>query len=91
MRKLILPTLMIYAFLANAQATYEDSIPDHQLDEIIVEANMQTVKPNASSYIPDGYQKKSAQNAIDLLSQMAIPQILVNPVSNAVKTLNGKK
>lgn len=90
MRKILLPTLMIYAFLANAQATYEDSIPDHQLDEIIIEANMQTVKPNASSYIPDGYQKKSAQNAIDLLSQMAIPQILVNPVSNAVKTLNGK-
>lgn len=51
---------------------------------------MQNVKPAVSTFYPGNNQKKSAQDAIDLLSQMGIPQIQVNPVSNSVLTLNGQ-
>ena len=73
-----------------AQTIAKDSIATKKLNEVVVEAQMQNVAPSVSTYIPSGNQKKSAQDAIDLLAQMAIPQITVNPVSNSLLTLNGK-
>ncbi len=67
-----------------------DSIADQKLGEVVVEGQMQHVQAAVSTYYPGGNQKKSAQNAIDLLSQMGIPQIRVNPVSSSVLTLNGQ-
>ena len=78
------------AIVAMAQSETPDSIKTQNLDEVVVEAQMQNVKPSVSVYIPGGNQKKSAQDAIDLLSQMGIPHIQVNPVSNSVLTLNGQ-
>lgn len=95
MKNLVLPIalclgLLIEPLTSSAQTTSKDSTATKRLDEIVVEAQMQNVAPSVSTYIPSGNQKKSAQDAIDLLSQMAIPQITVNPVSNSILTLNGK-
>ncbi len=87
---LITVALAIFPLVALAQGEEPDSIGTQALDEVVVEARMQNVKPGVSTYIPGGDQKKSAQDAIDLLSQMGIPQIRVNPVSNSVLTLNGQ-
>lgn len=72
-----------------AQSAQNDSIETQQLNEVVVEGQMQNVKPGISTYYPESNQKKSAQDAIDLLSQMGMAQIRVNPVSNSVLTLNG--
>lgn len=67
-----------------------DSISEQVLDEVVVEASNQRINGDVSTYIPVARQKNSAQNAIALLSQMSIPQIEVDPVSQAVKTAQGQ-
>lgn len=73
-----------------AQTIQNDSITANELNEVVVEGQMQHVKAGVATYYPGKDQKKSAQDAIDLLSQMGMPQIRVNPVSNSVLTLNGQ-
>ena len=51
---------------------------------------MQRTSSNISTYIPMARQKNAAADAISLLSQMAIPQIEVDPISQAVKTASGQ-
>lgn len=87
---LLITVSLLCAINIMAQNEYSDSIRTAELNEVIVEAQMQNVKPAVSTYIPGVNQKKSAQDAIDLLSQMGIPQIKVNPVSNSVLTLSGQ-
>ncbi len=69
---------------AMAQTEVSDSIKTQNLDEVVVEAQMQRTSPTSTTYIPTGKQKNASQNAVDLLRQMAIPQIQINPVSEAV-------
>ena len=90
MKKVIAAILICLAFPAMAQVAGNDSLRTKQLNEIVIEEQMQNVKPAVATYYPGSNQKKSAQDAIDLLSQMGIPQIRVNPVSNSVLTLNGQ-
>ena len=61
-----------------------DTLMAQELNEIVVQAQMQRTSPTSTTYIPTGKQKNASQNAIDLLRQMAIPQIQINPVSDAV-------
>lgn len=92
MKKLIIAICLCFpASVMKAQTADSDTINVQQLNEVVVEGQMQNVTPAVATYYPGGNQKKSAQDAIDLLSQMGIPQIQVNPVSNAVLTLNGQK
>ncbi|MDE6309643.1 MAG: outer membrane beta-barrel family protein [Muribaculaceae bacterium] len=67
-----------------AQSADKDSVRTKNLDEVVVEAQMQRTSPISTTYIPTGKQKNASQNAVDLLRQMAIPQIRINPVSDAV-------
>lgn len=55
-----------------------------KLGEVKVEAENARLFSDRSIFIPTGRQKNAAQNAIDLLQQMAIPLIRINPVTNAV-------
>ncbi len=87
---LLITVSLLCAIKIMAQADIPDSIKTQNLNEVVVEGQLQTVKPAVSTYLPGNNQKKSAQDAIDLLSQMGIPQIQVNPVSNSVLTLNGQ-
>lgn len=69
---------------AMAQTETPDSIKTQNLDEIVVEAQMQRTSPTSTTFIPTVKQKNASQNAVDLLRLMAIPQIQINPVSEAV-------
>ena len=73
-----------------AQTETPDRIEAKELDEVVVEAQNQRTDAKLSTYTPTGKQKSSAQNAIDLLRQLAIPQININLVDNAVTTQTGQ-
>ena len=64
------------ALCAFAQNEIPDSIKGQELQEVVVEAQMQHAASNVTTYYPDRNSKRSAQNAIDLLNRMAIPQIV---------------
>ncbi|MDE6264523.1 MAG: outer membrane beta-barrel family protein [Paramuribaculum sp.] len=93
MKKTLLP-LIIMAAVATASAqeivVNPDSIDAGALDEVTVEAKMQRTSAKSSIYIPDGKQKNAANNATSLLNIMAIPQLSVDPISEAVKTIAGQ-
>ena len=69
---------------AMAQTETPGSVKTQNLDEVVVEAQMQRTSPTSTTYTPSGKQKNAAQNAIDLLWHMAIPQIKINPIDNSV-------
>lgn len=87
---LISSTFAVAPFFAMAQSAEPDSIKTQELDEIVVEASNQRTSSNISTYIPMARPKNAATDAITLLSQMAIPQIEVDPISQAVKTASGQ-
>lgn len=80
----------IMTIAAMAQTETPDSVKTQELDEVVVEARMQRTNATSSTYTPTTRQKSSAQNAIDLLRQLAIPQININLVDNAVTTPSGQ-
>ena len=87
-KKFLLFMFLGVALTANAKT---DTIPViHALKEVIVKALNQRVYADSSIYIPSKRQKDSAADAISLLSQMAIPQIDVNPLNQSAKTVTGK-
>ena len=89
MKKIL--TALLASSLSLAVTAQNDTIPETQeLQEITVEATNQYVSANNSTYIPSRRQKNSAADAVALLSQMAIPQIDVNPADRTVKTSTGK-
>ena len=61
-----------------------DTLKTRELNEVVVKSQMQRTSPTSTTYTPTDKQKNAAQNAIDLLRQMTIPQIKINPVSEAV-------
>ena len=75
---------VISAVMATAQSETPDSVKTHELDEVVVEAQMQRTSPTATTYTPSGKQKSTAQNAIDLLKILSIPQIQINPIDEKV-------
>lgn len=80
---------LLCAICALAQTETQDTIKTKELDEVVVEANMQYASSNVTTYYPDRNSKCTAQNAIDLLNRMAIPQINVNPIGGSVQTPSG--
>lgn len=80
----------IFAIAAMAQSETPDSIKTKELDEVVVEASNQRTSSKISTYIPMSRQKNAASDAISLLSQMAIPQLSVDPASQSVKTVSGQ-
>ena len=67
-----------------------DTVKSDTLNEVVVEADLQRTTANVTTYIPTAKIKKSAQDVSDLLLQMAIPQLAVNPISKAVTTPAGQ-
>ena len=67
-----------------------DSISTIDLKEVVVKAQMHRTNASSSTFTPTINQKTSAQNAIDLLKQLAIPQININMMDNTVTTPSGQ-
>ena len=89
MKTITLALFVILPLAILAQVPQNDSIKAKELNEVIVEANMQYASSNVTTYYPDRNSKRTAQNAIDLLNCMAIPQINVNPIGGTVTTPSG--
>ena len=81
----------IHAIAAMAQTETPDTVKTQNLNEVVVEAQLQRTSAQKSTYIPTTKQKNASQNAVDLLRQMAIPQIKINPVSDAVTDNTGEE
>lgn len=60
------------------------------LQQVNVEGQLASAYSDRTVYLPSQRQKNAAQNAIDLLRQLAIPQININLVDNAVTTPSGQ-
>ena len=67
-----------------------DSLSTVEMNEVIVKAQMHRTDATSSTFTPTVKQKSSAQNAIDLLKQLAIPQISINLMDNTVTTPSGQ-
>lgn len=78
---IILSAVAILPVYAQEQA---DTLKTQELNEVVVQAQMQRTSSAKSTYTPTGKQKNAAQNAVDLLRQMAIPQIRINPIDETV-------
>lgn len=78
---IILSAVAIIPLYAQEQA---DTLKTQELNEVVVQAQMQRTSSTKSTYTPSGKQKNAAQNAVDLLRQMAIPQIRINPIDETV-------
>lgn len=59
------------------------------LQQVKVEGQTATAYSDRTVYLPSQRQKNAAQNAVDLLRQMAVPQIRVNPIDNSVSDNTG--
>ncbi|MBO5269011.1 MAG: hypothetical protein J6B13_09675 [Muribaculaceae bacterium] len=85
----ILCLSLLFAGGAMAQPAEPDSIETQELNEVVVEAQLQSTSATVSTYIPTSKQKNSSQTATDLLNRMAIPQLSPG-MGNSVKTNTGK-
>ncbi len=57
-----------------------------QLDAVTVDAALQHEYSDKSVFIPTARQKQNSDGAIDLLAQMAIPMLHINPQTGSVAT-----
>lgn len=87
--KKVIVILAVLAGKGEAYAHTRDSLKVHELNEVVVEANYSTANANGIKVIPTARQKISAQNGIDLLRRMAIPQVKVALADNKVTTYAG--
>ncbi len=83
--------ISLLPLLSYAQGNLSDSIQGKKLNEVVVEGQMQSTSPGLTTYYPDKQSKRAAQNAVDLLNYMGIPQINVNPVAGSVTTPGGEE
>ena len=67
----------------------KDTVETRVLNEVVIEGAAQYTSANKTTYIPDRNSKRTAQNAADLLSKMAIPQILVGPTGDELLNSGG--
>jgi len=91
MRFYFLLSSILFHSLVFAQTESEDSAEVQELKEIVIEASNQSTSATLSTYIPMTHQKKAASDAFSLLSQMAIPQLEIDPAGHSVKTITGQQ
>ena len=80
MPKIITIILLAMATIPVYAQEQVDTLKPQELNEVVVQAQMQCTSSAKSTYILSGKQKNAAQTAVDLLRQMAIPQIRINPI-----------
>ena len=59
-------------------------------EEVNIKAKMKRTSPITTTFTTIAKQRNAAQTAIDLLRLLAIPQIIINPIDEAVTTLSGE-
>lgn len=90
MRYLFIGAILFGMATGTSYAHNNDSISTKQLDEVVVKANLSSTDAGGIYFIPSGRQKATAQNGIDLLRRMAIPQIKISLADDNVTTNTGE-
>lgn len=88
--EIVLTLYFTSIFAVEGMSQTLDSISTVQIKEVVVKAQMHRTNASSSTYTPTVSQKASAQNAIDLLKQLGIPQISINLMDDKVTTLSGQ-
>ena len=83
----LLPFLPCLSFAQSEQGS--DSLDTHLMQEVVIDATLQSTSATVSTYIPTPRQKTASQTGTDLLSRMGIPQITVG-IGDAVTTAAGQ-
>lgn len=83
-------SLLLLPSFTPALAEETDSIPATQLDEVVVEAILQSTDAKKTTYLPTSRQKSASQSGADLIDQMGVPQLKVSQ-SGTIETNSGKK
>ena len=90
MTKLVVLALAVWLGVGVLIAQSEDSIKAKNLKEVVVDATYNSADAKGLEFIPSGKQKNSAQNGIDLLRRMAIPQLKISLSDDKVTTPAGE-
>lgn len=90
MRLLFTCAILVCMGTGASYAQVGDTISSKQLDEVVVKANLSRADASGVYFIPTGKQKNTAQNGVDLLRRMAIPQLKVSLADDNVTTNTGE-
>lgn len=90
MKKMLLFCCLALPHVIHGQAVENDSTSAHELEEITIVAVNQRTDKEKTVYVPSENQRRASSGGVALLSKMAIPQLNVNPLSEAVKTSSGQ-
>ncbi len=90
MRFHFVSAILIWIATGASYAQNNDTISVKQLDEVVVKANLSYTDASGVYFIPTTKQKNTAQNGVDLLRRMAIPQIKVSLANDNVTTNTGE-
>ncbi|HBC22071.1 MAG TPA: hypothetical protein DC009_08435, partial [Porphyromonadaceae bacterium] len=77
------------AIAAVAQTEEPDSLSVSELGEVVVEGRLQRTGAEKSTYIPTTKQKNASQTGVDLLNQLAIPQLKIS-TGEEIEASDGK-
>ncbi|MDR1369417.1 MAG: TonB-dependent receptor family protein [Dysgonamonadaceae bacterium] len=60
-----------------------------EMEELVIEGKQIIQKPNSETYLPTQFQKRISHNGIELLNNLAIRGIYVNPIEMNIQKING--
>lgn len=89
LRGLITIPFLLFSCLYAITGWTQDTLQVETLPEVTIHAQLQRTSAKSSVFTPTMSQKSSAQSAVDLLRQLAIPQININLMNNKVTTPTG--
>lgn len=77
---------VILTFAASAQSLPQDSIPDLQLDEVIIQAPKVIRKADMDIYHPSKSAVEHSRNGLQLINNLMIPSLNVNDVLGTIQS-----